>query len=69
MGGMAVRDGSLRLAGAVFSINCGAGRNTLADQAGPIRSTAICGDLGGVIGIGLIRFTGARVLQQVPVTL
>ena len=35
MGGMAVRDGSLRLAGAVFSINCGAGRNTLADYSGP----------------------------------
>ena len=39
------------------------------DQAGPIRPTAICGDLGGVMRIGLIRFTRARVLQQVPVTI
>ena len=36
MGGMAVRDGSFLLDGAVFSIDCGAGRNTLADCSLPI---------------------------------
>ncbi len=33
------------------------------------RPTAICGDLGGVMRVGLIRFQEARVLQQVLVTI
>jgi hypothetical protein len=41
MGGMAVRDGSFPRDGAVFSIDCGAGRNTLADFTGVIDSRVL----------------------------
>ena len=41
MGGMAVRDGSFLLAGAVFPIDCGGGRNTLADYTGVIEEAQL----------------------------
>ena len=34
-------------------------RRSLGDKAGPIHPTAICGDLGGVMRAGLIRFHGS----------